>query len=58
MTQDVIGKWELSRRRVLGGVAAAAGLGSLGYGSAAMAQAAGPWSQAPRGRVDRLNFVV
>src|SRR5438045_9712695 len=54
MTDDLIGKWELSRRRVLGG---AAGLGLLGPG-AALAQAGGPWSQPPKSKVDTLNFVV
>ena len=58
MTQDAIARWELSRRRVLGGAAAAAGLGGFGSGMDALAQAAGPWSQTPRSKVDRLNFVV
>lgn len=57
MRDDVIGKWELSRRRVL---AATAGLGLLGRSGLAFGQTqpSGPWSQAPRSKVDRLNFVV
>ena len=54
MSHDLNGKWELSRRKVLAG---AAGLGLLGP-SGALAQAGGPWSQAPKSKVDRLNFVV
>ena len=55
MSDDLIGKWELSRRRVLGG---AAGLGLAGLPGGAFGQAAGPWSVAPKSKVDRLNFVV
>src|SRR5712675_2102618 len=55
MSDDLIGKWELSRRRVLG---AAAGLGVAGLSGAAFGQQAGPWSVAPKSKVDRLNFVV
>ena len=54
MTDDLTAKWELSRRKVLAG---AAGLGLLGPTSA-FAQAAGPWSQPPKSKVDKLNFVV
>ena len=54
MTDDLMSRWELSRRRVLGG---AAGLGLLGP-AAAFGQGAGPWSQPPKSKVDRLNFVV
>jgi ABC-type glycerol-3-phosphate transport system substrate-binding protein len=54
MGDDLVRKWSLSRRRVL---EAAAGLGVLGPG-AAFGQAGGPWSQAPRSKVDKLNFVV
>ena len=54
MTDSLISKSELSRRRVLGG---AAGLGLLGP-AAAFGQGAGPWSQPPKSKVDRLNFVV
>src|SRR5580693_6399545 len=59
MTDDLIGKWELSRRRVLG---AAAGLGLAGLSGGAFGQQAGqssgPWSVAPKSKVDHLNFVV
>ena len=48
-------KWELSRRRVLG---AAAGLGLAGLSGGAFGQQAGPWSVAPKSKVDHLNFVV
>src|SRR3954447_1595748 len=54
MTDDLTAKWELSRRKVLAG---AAGLGLLGP-TGALAQAAGPWSQPPKSKVDKLNFVV
>jgi multiple sugar transport system substrate-binding protein len=54
MTDDLMGKWELSRRKVLGG---AVGLGLLGP-AGALAQAGGPWSQTPKSKVDKLNFVV
>ena len=50
-----MGKWELSRRRVLG---AAAGLGLAGLSGGAFGQQDGPWSVAPKSKVDRLNFVV
>ena len=55
MSDEVIGKWELSRRRVL---ATTAGLGLLGSTGQALGQPGGPWSQTPRSKVDRLNFVV
>src|SRR5881396_886905 len=55
MTDDLIGKWELSRRRVLG---AAAGLGLAGWAGGALGQQSGPWSAAPKSKVDRVNFVV
>ena len=55
MSDDIIAKWEISRRRVLGG---AAGLGLMGASGSALGQAAGPWSVAPKSKVDRLNFVV
>src|SRR6266446_2758264 len=55
MSDDLIGKWELSRRRVLG---TAAGLGLAGLSGAAFGQQSGPWSVAPKSKVDRLNFVV
>jgi len=54
MTDDFMSRWELSRRRVLGG---AAGLGLLGP-AAAFGQGVGPWSQQPKSKVDKLNFVV
>jgi multiple sugar transport system substrate-binding protein len=54
MTDDRMSRWELSRRRALGG---AAGLGLLGP-AAAFGQGVGPWSQPPKSKVDRLNFVV
>ena len=53
MTDDLV-KRALRRRTVLGG---AAGLGLLGS-SGAFGQAGGPWSQPPKSKVDRLNFVV
>ena len=52
MTNDL--KRELGRRTVLGGAAGLVLLGATG----AFAQAAGPWSQPPKSKVDRLNFVV
>ena len=55
MSDDLIRKWELSRRRVLAG---AAGLGAAGLSGAAFGQQPGPWSVAPKSKVDRLNFVV
>src|SRR4029453_11066615 len=55
MTDDLMRKWELSRRRVLAG---AAGLGAAGATGRALGQAGGPWSQPPRSKVDRVNFVV
>src|SRR6478735_12636391 len=54
MNDDLMSRWALSRRRVLGG---AAGLGLLGPAGAS-AQGTGPWSQPPKSKVDRLNFVV
>jgi len=60
MTDDLIRKWALSRRRVLAGAigAGAAGAGMAGLTRGALAQAAGPWSAVPRSKVDRVNFVV
>ena len=60
MTDDLIAKWELSRRRVLAGAAGlgAAGLGTTGMAGGAFGQAAGPWSVPPKSKVDRVNFVV
>src|SRR5258708_17944350 len=55
MHDDLMRKWELSRRRVLAG---AAGLGLAGASGAALGQSAGPWSQPPNSKVDKLNFVV
>jgi len=57
MTNDNFTKWEISRRRALAGIAGAAGLGALGP-MGALAQAAGPWAQPPKSKVDKLNFVV
>jgi len=54
MTDNFIGKQALGRRTILGG---AAGLGLLGP-AGALAQGTGPWSEAPKSKVDRLNFVV
>ncbi|MBM3524594.1 MAG: extracellular solute-binding protein, partial [Alphaproteobacteria bacterium] len=48
----------LGRRGMLAGAAAGAGLSALGPMGSAFGQAAGPWSQAPRSKVDKLNFVV
>src|SRR5580698_5520116 len=60
MSNDLIAKWELSRRRVLAGAAGlgAASLGAMGATGAAYGQSAGPWSVAPKSKVDKLNFVV
>jgi ABC-type glycerol-3-phosphate transport system substrate-binding protein len=61
MADELSRKWEISRRRVIETMAKAAGIGVLGIlpgASAALAQAGGPWSQAPKSKVDRLNFVV
>jgi multiple sugar transport system substrate-binding protein len=61
MANELSRKWEISRRRVLGTMANAAGVSALGFlpgASAALAQAGGPWSQAPKSKVDKLNFVV
>src|SRR6185436_15704817 len=55
MSEDIVAKWEISRRRVLGG---AAGLGLMAASGSALGQAAGPWSVAPKSKVDRLNFDV
>ena len=55
MTDDLIAKWELSRRRVLAG---AAGLGAAGLSAGAFGQQPGPWSVPPKSKVDRVNFVV
>src|SRR5258708_37792436 len=55
MDDDLMGKWELSRRRVLAG---AAGLGLAGASGAAFGQGAGPWATPPKSKVDQLNFVV
>ena len=56
----------ISRRDVLQGLAGGGGLlgsgllggGPFGSAAAALAQGAGPWSAAPRSKVDKLNFVV
>src|SRR6266481_2502424 len=55
MDDVLMGKWELSRRRVL---AAAAGLGLAGASGAAFGQGAGPWATPPKSKVDQVNFVV
>src|SRR5476651_908169 len=55
MTNEFDAKWELSRRRVMGG---AASLGVAGATGAAFGQTPGPWSVPPKTKVDRLNFVV
>ncbi len=55
MSDEVIGKWELSRRRVL---ATTAGLGAAWVDRPSFRPVRRPWSQAPRSKVDRLNFVV
>ena len=55
MSDDLIRKWQLSRRRVLAG---AAGLGAAGLSGAAFGQPSGPWSVPPKSKVDRVNFVV
>ena len=55
MNDDLIGKWELSRRRVLAGMA---GMGAAGLSGTAFGQQSGPWSVPPKSKVDRLNFVV
>jgi hypothetical protein len=53
MGDDLIGKWELSRRRVLG---AAAGLGLATVGC--FWPAGRPVERGAQSKVDRLNFVV
>ena len=61
MADELSRKWEISRRRVLETMAKVAGIGALGSLSgarAALAQAGGPWSQVPKSKVDKLNFVV
>jgi multiple sugar transport system substrate-binding protein len=61
MADELSRKWEISRRRVLGTMAKAAGVGALGFlpgASTALAQAGGPWSQGPKSKIDKLNFVV
>src|SRR5215217_7844157 len=47
----------ITRRDALLGLAAASGAGLIRPGDA-FAQAAQPWSMAPRSKVDKLNFVV
>jgi ABC-type glycerol-3-phosphate transport system substrate-binding protein len=56
MTHNLMQKWQISRRRALAGLAGTAGLGALGPFNA-LAQA-GPWAEAPKSKVDKLNFVV
>src|SRR5438132_459830 len=55
MHDDLMHKWELSRRRVLAG---AAGLGLAGASGAAFGQGAGPWATPPKSKVDRVNSAV
>ncbi|MBN9487500.1 MAG: extracellular solute-binding protein [Alphaproteobacteria bacterium] len=55
MANKLIYRRELSRRHVIG---AAASLGIVGTAGGALGQQTGPWSEAPKGKVDRLNFVV
>jgi len=61
MADKLSSKCEISRRLVIETMAKAAGVGALtslpGVG-AAPAQTGGPWSQAPKGKVDKVNFVV
>ena len=52
MTNDLVAKWEISRRRVLAGMGAA---GASLAANTAFAQATGPWATRPKGKVDRLN---
>ena len=61
MAEELSGKCEISRRLVIETMAKAAGVGaltSLSGVSAALAQTGGPWSQAPKSKVDKVNFVV
>ena len=61
MADKLLSKCEISRRLVIETMAKAAGVGaltSLPGVSAALAQTGGPWSQAPKGKVDKVNFVV
>jgi multiple sugar transport system substrate-binding protein len=54
-------KCEINRRLVIETMAKAASVGaltSLPGMSAALAQTGGPWNQAPKGKVDKVNFVV
>ena len=55
MANDFTAKFELSRRRALAGTAALGLTAPLG---SAYGQGAGPWSEAPKSKVDKLNFVV
>src|SRR5690349_13555529 len=55
VANKLIYRRQLSRRHVIG---AAASLGIVGTAGGALGQQTGPWSEAPKGRVDRLNFVV
>src|SRR5262247_1279984 len=61
MADELSRKCEISRRLIIETMAKAAGVGaltSLSGVNAALAQAGGPWSQAPKGKVDKVNFVV
>ena len=61
MADKLSSKCEISRRLVIETMAKAAGVGALASlpgVSAAPAQTGGPWSQAPKGKVDKVNFVV
>ncbi|RPI38568.1 MAG: extracellular solute-binding protein [Hyphomicrobiaceae bacterium] len=61
MADKLSSKCEISRRLVIETMAKAAGVGaliSLPGVCAAQAQTSGPWSQAPKGKVDKVNFVV
>jgi multiple sugar transport system substrate-binding protein len=61
MADKLSSKCEISRRLVIETMAKAAGVGaltSLPGLCAAQAQTGGPWSQAPKGKVDKVNFVV
>jgi multiple sugar transport system substrate-binding protein len=61
MADKLSRKYEISRRLVIETMAKAAGVGaltSLPGVSVTLAQTGGPWSQAPKGKVDKVNFVV
>src|SRR5258707_8364472 len=55
MSDDLMRKWELSRRRVLG---AAAGLGAAGLAGGGFGAQTRPWGVGPQNKGERPQFVV